>query len=104
MPNQSTVGEKKVLDDDIPFGISHEQIVDIPVDLRGFNNLYIDFLVSLTVSIDDNASRMARSSMLAIHSAACLINENEPISREVMEAMNKHLAEAAPEEIKVIIG
>jgi hypothetical protein len=50
--NQHLVPPARRLDDDIPFGEGQELIVDIEVDVRGTNNIYIDDLVSLVVKIE----------------------------------------------------
>ncbi len=73
------------------------------MDPRGIHDIFINDLVGMMVDIDNNAQRMTGSAMLAIFSAACP-NQNEPIPREPMEALNKLFAEAAPEEIKIILG
>ena len=69
-PAQHLVPNKIILEDDIPFGIGRDLIVNIPVDSRGTVNLYIDDFCGLTVDIDDNAARLERASLLALVSAA----------------------------------
>jgi hypothetical protein len=49
--NQHLVLPARRWDDDIPFGEGQELIVDIEVDARGTNDIYIDDLVSLVVEI-----------------------------------------------------
>ena len=39
------------MDDDVPFGIGMELIVEIEVNLRGTHNIYIDNMIPLTVDI-----------------------------------------------------
>jgi hypothetical protein len=41
-PNQHLVPERRLLDDDIPFGQEEELIVDIPINPRGMHDIYID--------------------------------------------------------------
>ncbi len=69
-PNQHLVPDKIILDDDIPFGIGQDLIVEIPVNPRGTVDLYIDDFCGLTVDIDDNATRLKRAPLLALGSAA----------------------------------
>jgi hypothetical protein len=45
---QANVPLKETLDDDIPFGIGQDLIIDIPVDARGIVDLYIDDFIGLT--------------------------------------------------------
>ncbi len=78
--------------------------MNVPINPQGFNDIYTDDIVGQMAHIGDNASRMAGSSMLAIHSKACPKQENEPIPREMMETLKELFAKAAPEEIKVILG
>jgi hypothetical protein len=40
------------LDDGIPFGEGQELIVNIDVNVRGTNHIYIDYLVLLLVEIE----------------------------------------------------
>jgi hypothetical protein len=49
--NQHLVPLARRLDDDIHFKEGQKLIVDIEVDTRGTNNIYIDDLVSLAVEI-----------------------------------------------------
>jgi hypothetical protein len=85
-PPQHLVPNKIILDDDIPFGIGRDLIVDIPVDPRGTVNLYIDNFCGLTVDIDDNALRLKRAPLLALGSAAQEVAEIEPLPRNDIEA------------------
>jgi hypothetical protein len=74
------------LDNDIPFGIGRDLIVDIPVDPRGTVDLYINDLCGLTVDIDNNATRLERAPLLALGSAAQEVAEIEPLPRDDIEA------------------
>ena len=58
------------MDDDIPFGIGQDLIVEIPVDPGGTVDLYVDDFCSQTVDIDDNATCLERAPFLALGSAA----------------------------------
>jgi hypothetical protein len=70
-PAQHLVPNKIILDDDIPFGIGRDLVVNIPVDPRGTIDLYIDDYCGLTVDIGDNAICLKRAPLLALVSAAC---------------------------------
>ena len=52
----------------------------------------------------DNVLRNGAAVLLAINVLARPLADNEPIPRETMEALKKLLAEAGPEEIKIILG
>jgi len=52
----------------------------------------------------NNLERMSNAHLLAIATTARPSHNNEPIPREAMEAENKLVAEATPEEVKMILG
>ena len=53
------------MEDNTPFGIGQDLIVEIPVDPRGTVDLYVDDFCGLMVDIDDNATRLERAPFLA---------------------------------------
>ena len=57
------------MDDDIPFGIGKELIVDIDVNPRGIHDIYIDVMIAIMVDIPgtNNLARCAAAGLLAIH-------------------------------------
>ena len=94
------------MDDDIPFGIGKELIVDINVNPRGIHNIYVNDMIPLTLDIPgtNNLARCAAAGLLAIHATARPKHPEEPIPREEMEARNKLAAKAGLEEEKIILG
>ena len=104
--NQHLVPPPRPLDDDIPFGEGRELIVDIEIDPRGMNDVYIDDVVSLTVKIEgtDNLIRCERAPLLMFDTCSRPLADDEPIPRETMEARNKLESEAMLEETKMILG
>ena len=66
------ISSPKPLEDNVPFGIGQELIVDIDVNPRGFNNVYINDMIPLTVDIPgtDNLERCKAAALLAIHATA----------------------------------
>jgi hypothetical protein len=100
---QHLVPNKITLEDDIPFGIRRDLIVDIPVDPRGTVDLYIDDFCGLTVDINDNATRLERAPLLALGSAAREVAEIEPFPCDDIEARPKLIAEAGLTEIKTFL-
>jgi hypothetical protein len=91
-PAQHLVPDKIMLDDDIPFGIGQDLIVDIPVDPRGTANLYIDDFCSLMVDIDDSITCLERAPLLALGSAAREGAEIEPLPCDDISALQKLIA------------
>jgi hypothetical protein len=94
------------MDDNVPFGIGKELIVEIEVNLRGTHDIYIDDMIPLTVDFPgmDNLARWAMAGLLAIHATAGPKHPDKPIPREDMEARNKLSAEAGLKEEKIILG
>ncbi len=103
---QHLVPPPKFLDDNVPFGIGKELIVDIEIDPKGIHDIYIDDIIPLMVDLPDtdNLARCEAAALLAIHATACPNHPNEPIPWEEMEARDKLSAEAGLEEKKVILG
>jgi hypothetical protein len=104
--NQLLVPPPRRLDDQIPFGKGIELIVDISVDSRGMNDIYINDLVSLTVEVEgsDNLVQCNRAPLLMFDMCLQTLDDNEPIPREMMEARNKLESKALLEETKMILG
>ena len=89
-PSQHLIPCKEILSDDIPFAQVDELIVNVPFNDRGFVDDYIDDLIGLTVDIpgSNNADRLERAPLLAIHTLARPIHPDEPIPRHDMAALN----------------
>ena len=104
--SQVDVPACKYLNDDVPFGIARELIVDIPVDYRGYADVYIDDTTGLTVDLPgtSNADRLEAAIPLVIKVAARPLDKNEPLPREPMIAKDKLAAEGGLAETKVILG
>ena len=99
-----TIG--KHVKNDLPLAKAKELIVNIPVDDRGYSNIYIhDTLgISLDIPGSNNIELLSKAVLLAIFVLACPCHENKPIPKEEMVALAKLLAEAGPEEVKIILG
>jgi len=80
--------------------------VNIPVNPKGVAAIFFDNTISLTVSLpdSDHDMRLSCATLFAIYTAACPHHPNEPIPCKEMAALVKLLAEAGPEERKIIIG
>jgi hypothetical protein len=104
--NQHLVPPPIVLDNSIPLEIGRELIVDIPINPRKTNNIYIDDLISLMMEIKgtDNLVRCDHAPLLAIDTCARPLHQHKPIPWEVMEAHNKLALEAPLKERKTILG
>jgi hypothetical protein len=78
--NQFLVPPPVLLDNSIPFKECLELIVDIPVDPRGINSIYIDNIISLVFDIEgsDNLVRCHHVPLLDLDTCSCPLN---PINR-----------------------
>jgi hypothetical protein len=83
------------LDDNVPFAMRRELIVDVPVDPRGYADVHIDIMTRLTINLPGTcyANRLEVAILLAIEVAAQPNNINKPIPREPMVAQEKLKAE-----------
>jgi hypothetical protein len=66
--SQHLIPPKCTLTDNVPFGIGHNLIVDIPVNPRGTVNIYIDNFIRLTVNLkgSDNTTRLEHAPLLGL--------------------------------------
>jgi hypothetical protein len=104
--NQHLIPLPKFLDDSIPFAKGLELVVDIPINPRGTADVYIDDLISLTVDVkgSENLLRCDRAPLLAMDMCMRLVDPEEPIPCETMEARDKLAVEALLKEQKTILG
>ena len=98
--------KKDCLDNNVPFAIGRELIVDVPIDPCGFADMYINDTTGLTVNLPGtlNADRLEAAIPLAIKVAARPNDINEPIPREPMVAQDKLKTEGGLAKLKVILG
>ena len=103
---QHEIPPRQYISDDVPFAPGRELIVDVPVDSRGYIDVYIDDTTGLTVDLPNsgNAERLEAAIPLAIEVAARPTDASEPIPREPMVAKDKLKAEGGLSETKVILG
>ena len=94
------------LDDEVPIAEARELVFDIPVDDKGYADVFIDDLFTACVDLPEsnNVKRLERAPLLAIDAVARPLLESEPIPRHEMAARNKFIAEAGGEELKIVLG
>jgi hypothetical protein len=66
--SQHLIPPKCTLPDNVPFGIGCDLIVDIPVNLHGTINVYIDNFIGLTVNLkgSDNTTPLEHAPLLSV--------------------------------------
>jgi hypothetical protein len=76
------------LDNEVPFVIGREPIVNIPINHRGYSDVYINNTTGLTVDLPDtrNMDQLEATISLAIEVAAQPNNKNKPIPCKPMVA------------------
>jgi hypothetical protein len=102
---QKNIPPRKYLDDAIPFVISRNLIVDIPINPQGYPDVYINNTTGLTVNLPGimNANQLEAAISLAIELAAQPNDTNKPIPREKMIAEDKLTAEGGLSETNTIL-
>lgn len=88
-PNQDLVPKEPMLPDTVGFGEARQLFVDIPINPRGKNEVFIDDNCTLGVDLPgtDNVLCVESAAMLAIYAVARPKHKDEPIPREWMEAL-----------------
>ncbi len=105
-PNQPLVPPRALLDYDIPFREGVELIVNIPINLHGLHNLYIDNIIGLMINIPgtNHVAHGQVTALLAIKATARPNHPNEQVPQESMDARDKLFAKVGVTEIKMILG
>ncbi len=78
---QQDIPPWQYLGDDVPFASGCKLIVDIPINPRGYTDIYIDNTTGLTINLPRtmNVERLEAAIPLAIEVTACPNDANEPI-------------------------
>lgn len=105
-PQSLELPEPEFLPDEIKLGKARELVMDIPVQDTGYADVFIDDTFAIVADLpgSDNIKRLERATLLALHTVARPLDDEEPIPRHEMAARNKFIAEAGVEETKMILG
>ena len=105
-PQSLELPPAKPLPDEVPLAKGRELVVDVPIDDKGCSDVFIDDTFAIVADLpgSDNIKRLKRAILLALHAVARPLAKNEPIPRHEMAARNKFIAEAAAEEVKMVLG
>jgi hypothetical protein len=79
---------RQYLNNNMPFTDGRELIVDVPIDHKGYADIYIDNMTGLTINLPgtQNADRLEAAIPLATKVAARSHGNNEPIPHKPMVA------------------
>ena len=82
-PNQHLIPPPTLLPDNIPFAPGKDLIVNIDVDDHGTHEMYLDDLIGLMIDLPnlDNQEQVECAPLLAIHTCARPLLNNEPIPK-----------------------
>ncbi len=85
---QADIPKRDCFNEDVPFAIRRELIVNVPIDPPSFADVYINDTTGLTVNLPGtlNTDRLEAVIPLAIKVAARPNNVNEPIPHKPMVA------------------
>jgi hypothetical protein len=102
---QADILTREYLDNDVPFAIGRELIVNVPVDPCGYVDVYIEDMTGLTINLPGTCStdRIEAATPLTIEVAAWPNDINKPIPWEPMVAQDKLKAEGGLAETKIIL-
>ncbi len=103
---QGNILQWQYLDNDIPFASGRKLIINIPINPKGYADVYINDTMGLTIDLPGtmNANRLKAVIALAIEVAAQPLNLNEPIPQELMVALEKLIAEGGLTETKMMMA
>jgi hypothetical protein len=103
---QQNTPPRQYLDGDVPIKRGRKLIVDMPIDPRGYADVYIDNTMGLPINLPGttNAEHLEAVIPLAIKVAACPNNANKPIPCKKMVMEDKLKAEGGLAETKAILG
>ena len=94
----------KTLDEGIPFGMTRELSVDIPMSIHGKADVYIDNIITVAVDMNDNVKRISKAPCTTIIHAVADKSISSPLPCDNMIADNKTFTKGASEEIKICLG
>ena len=97
---------KKVLPDNVPFGIRCNLIVDIPINPRGIIILYINNFLGLTMDLKktDNVTPLEHGPLLGLTAVSREVAKIKLLPWDEMDARKKLVAETGLTEIKIMLS
>ena len=81
------------LSDDIPFALVQPLLMDVPVNIHGKGDCYVDDICTIYLDLDDNIERCCHIVPFAIDLMGCTIESAEPLPCDNLLAVKKLLGE-----------
>jgi len=103
-PLSDTIEEPLSLPDDIPLASTKKLSVTLPLNEKGYIDMYIDDNIGVTPDLGDNLLRMKRVIPLAIRTLARPLDEEDILPRKDIVSLKKFKAEGRLEEVKTVLG
>ena len=100
----NTIPGEIPLPDHIPFEPARDMSVDLPSELKGKADVYIDDVISCTVDVGNNLERLKAAACTVIHAFAHNTEGPTYLERQDFISLEKNKAEGAPEEKKTCLG
>lgn len=102
-PHQHLIGENfEAKADNIPFGVTSELMIDLPLDDDPKADCYIDDI--FMAFLEEDRNRGSRIIPFVLHLLGRPVQTDESLSRDDLLSIKKFLAEATPSEQKTILG
>ena len=92
------------LPDDIPYAEARQLSVELPDELSGKADVYIDDIISCTVDEGSNLEHLKAAACTIIHAIAHKAKDETFLPQQEFIADDKNEAEGGPEEVKVCLG
>jgi hypothetical protein len=103
---QKETPTQQYLDDNILFAVGRELIIDVPINHRGYADIYINNTMGLAVNLPgtQNADKLEAAIPLTIKVPARQQDKNEPILHNPMVVRDKLKAKGGLPKMKIILG
>ena len=92
------------ISDDVPFASAKSLLVDVPVNIHGKADCYVDDISTICLDLDDNIERCRQAVPFAIDLMGRPVESAEPLPRDNLLAIKKLLGEGQLSECKVFTG
>ena len=92
------------ISDDVPFASAKFLLMDVPVNIHGKADCYVDDISTICLDLDNNIERCRQAVPFAIDLMGRPVESAEPLPRDNLLAIKKLLGEGQLSECKVFTG
>ena len=90
--------------DDMPFVSAKSLLMNVPVDMHGKADCYVDYISAICLDLDNNIERCHHTVPFGIDFMACPVESAEHLPYDDLLAIKKLLGEGQLSECKVFTG